>query len=147
MSESNKVGRPLKFKTVEELQEKIDAYFALCNNHEIEVLTKLGTKVKVKSPLPRTITGLALSLDTTRETLLDYENKDEFSDTIIRAKLQCQHDVELGSLTGNLSAPASIFNLKNNYGWHDKTEQEVDSTITVKVTNFGEEEHGDSPSA
>lgn len=145
MAESNKVGRPLKFKTVEELQEKIDAYFRQCEEHEVEVIVK-GVKLHVKHPLPKTITGLALALDTTRETLLDYENKDEFSDTIIKAKLACQHDVEVGSLTGDLSAPASIFNLKNNYNWHDKTEQEVDSRITVNITNFGEDNNGDSPS-
>jgi hypothetical protein len=47
MSEKNKVGRPLKFKTVEEMQEKIDAYFADC----------------IEKERPFTITGLALALE------------------------------------------------------------------------------------
>lgn len=34
------------------------------------------------------ITGLALALDTTRDTLMDYEGKDEFSDTIKKPSLK-----------------------------------------------------------
>lgn len=59
------VGRPLKFKNKEELQEKIDEYF---NNTPQEEWT---------------ITGLAIALDTYRSVLCDYEDKDEFSNTIV----------------------------------------------------------------
>jgi len=52
------VGRPLKFKTVEELQSNIDAYFEETDKDEW------------------TITGLAMALDTSRRVLLEYEEKD-----------------------------------------------------------------------
>lgn len=48
-------GRPLKFQSVEELEEKIEAYFDETAKDEW------------------TITGLANALGTSRETLMDYE--------------------------------------------------------------------------
>lgn len=105
---ANQGGRPLKFQSVEDMQEKIAAFFKDCD---------------IKG-LPYTITGLALALDTSRETLLDYEEKDGFSDTIKRAKLQCQNYTEV-SLYNGKNATGAIFSLKNNYGWVDKTEQDL----------------------
>jgi hypothetical protein len=137
-------GRPLKFKSVKELQEKIDAYFADCDPHMEEVtewvqardskgqlkkdenglnyLVEVTHKVMTEQK-PYTITGLALALDTSRETLLDYEEKQEFSDTIKKAKDRCHNYVENSLLTSNPTG--AIFNLKNNYGWKDKTEQDI----------------------
>lgn len=128
-------GRPLKFKSVEELQAKIDAYFAECDPH---IVTKTVLKFDKKldeyfekevrvmtTQIPYTITGLALALDTSRETLLDYEAKDEYSDTVKRAKLKIHNYTELKLFESNATGP--IFNLKNNYGWKDKTE--VDARV------------------
>jgi len=137
-------GRPLKFKSLIELQEKIDAYFADCDPHVIDTLewvearSKDGKLLKDDNGLnylvevhhkvmtkqkPYTITGLALALDTSRETLLDYEDKAEFSDTIKKAKIRVQNYVEQSLMTSN--PIGAIFNLKNNYGWRDKTEQDL----------------------
>lgn len=99
----NKVGRPLKFKSVEEMQGKIDAYFDDC----------------IKNERPYTITGLALALDTTRDLLLDYQTKDEYSDTIKKAKLRCENYAEEFLFKGK-NVVGSIFNLKNNYKWVDQ---------------------------
>ena len=107
-----KVGRPLKFKSVEELQEKIDAYFVQCD----------------KDKEPYTITGLALALDTSRETLMNYEKKEEFFDTVKKGKLRVEHDYEI-ALRKNGRA-GEIFGLKN-FGWKDKTEQSVDLTTDI----------------
>jgi hypothetical protein len=104
----NNIGRPLKFKTPEELAKKIDEYFVMCDAQE----------------KPYTITGLALALDTSRQTLVNYEDKDMFFDTIKRAKDRCENFIEEGMLTNKLNTTACIFNAKNNYGWKDKTEQE-----------------------
>lgn len=137
-------GRPLLFKTPQELQERIDDYFAQCDPHMEEVtewlearnkegkllkddnglnyLKKVTHKVMTKQ-IPYTVTGLALHLDTSRETLVNYEEKAEYFDTIKRAKDKIQNYLEL-----NLNSPSptgTIFNLKNNYGWKDKTESEI----------------------
>lgn len=96
-----KVGRPQKFKDVKELQDKIDVYFEQC----------------VCENKPFTVTGLALALDTTRETLCDYEEKPEFSDAIKKAKAKVEQFAEERLYLG---APAgAIFALKN-FGWSDK---------------------------
>ena len=137
-------GRPLKFQSVEELQQKIDAYFADCDphvkdvtewvqardpkgqlkkdrhglNYLVEVHHKIMTEQK-----PYTITGLALALDTSRETLLEYEERPEFVDTIKKAKVKCEAYAE--TLLFSTTPTGTIFNLKNNYGWKDKTENEI----------------------
>jgi hypothetical protein len=122
-------GRPAKFKSVEELQKKIDEYFESC----FEVDPETGKKTQVK---PFTITGLALALDTTRETLMDVENghgpysgSSGFSDAIKRAKLRCQNYAEEKLFSH--SPTGAIFALKN-YGWSDKTE--INSKILADIT-------------
>lgn len=96
-------GRPLKFETVESLTQRADEYI---NNTPKDEWT---------------ITGLALALDTTRRTLLDYEDRDEFSHTIKRYKCMIENSYEL-SLRKNGRA-GDIFGLKN-FGWADRSEVE-----------------------
>lgn len=105
-----KVGRPLKFKTVEELSEKIEAYF----NSNQEVYT---------------VGDLAVWLDVDRRTITNYEDKDEFFPTIKRAKGKIEADIEKQALLGKLNPTVSIFNLKNNFNWKDR--QEIDSNVNV----------------
>lgn len=76
-----------------------------------------------------TITGLAVALDTTRETLLDYENKPEnenFSDTIKRAKAFIHAYTEQYLYDGK-NQTSGIFVMKNNFGWVDRTETDLTS--------------------
>lgn len=129
-------GRPLKFKSAKELQDKINAYFAECDPHIIEVeevdtirengkfvRDEIVLRKRMSKQIPYTITGLALALGTTRDLLIDYEDKDEFSDTIKEAKAKCHNFAEKKLFEANATGP--IFNLKNNYGWKDKTEQDL----------------------
>jgi hypothetical protein len=109
----NKVGRPLKFNSREELKEKIEAYFLSLKNDKGEYIR------------PPTVTGLAVALDTNRETLCNYEEKEDYFDTIKEAKSRCEAWVEENALLGKANATFSIFNLKNNYGWKDKTESDI----------------------
>lgn len=145
-------GRPLKFQSVKELQEKIDAYFADCDPHPEQYIRyewhqkteeytnskgkKATRKVDDKSIRPKeivewamspqkhySITGLANFLGTSRETLINYENRDEFFDTIKASKDKVEGYWE--ELLIGPNAAGIIFNLKNNYGWKDKTEQDL----------------------
>ena len=109
------VGRPPKWKSKEELDNLINAYFL-----SIQDPDKPGVYIR-----PPTITGLAVFLDTTRETLSDYKENDEFSDSLKAAKAKCENWVEENAMLGKANATFSIFNLKNNYGWKDKTEQDI----------------------
>ena len=96
-----RVGRPLKFKSVEEIQPLIDKYFEETPKEE------------------QAITGLALALDTCRSTLCEHEGRDEFSNTIKRAKGRIELAYEQRMIKrGNAG---DIFGLKN-LGWADKQE-------------------------
>lgn len=107
-------GRPLKYKNARRMKEAIDRYFDDCDAH--------GE--------PYRITGLALTLGTTRKTLIDYENRDEFSDIIKHAKQRCEDYVEKLLLSGK-SPAGPIFWLKNA-GWTDK--QEIDVNDITQLT-------------
>lgn len=90
-----------------------------------KVIEKIGMaffEQRRKEKRPLTITGLALALDTTRDVLMDYQEKDEFSNTIKRLKAFCEEYAEENALIGTNQA-GSIFALKN-YGWKDR--QEID---------------------
>lgn len=105
-------GRPKKFQSVEELQKKIDAYFLDCLTNDE----------------PVTVTGLCLWLDTTRDVLMDYQNDDEFSYTIKKAKQRIEHAYEKRLIRrGNAG---DIFALKQ-FGWTDK--QEIDNKISYSL--------------
>ena len=118
----NKGGQPLKFATKEILQEKIDAYFASCD-------AKSYTDSNgVRRVYPVTITGLALALGTNRQTLLNYEDKEEFFDTVKTAKTRVEHFAEVKLF--DTSPAGAIFALKN-YGWKDKHDDDKDESKTV----------------
>ena len=110
-------GRPLKYKSVEDMQRDIEKYFAECDEKQ----------------KPYTVSGLAYALGTTRRTLLDYQEKDEFSHTIKKAKTKIELFNEEMLYSKDVSTTGVIFNLKNNYGWKDKQEIEAEVSSEVKI--------------
>ena len=101
-----------KFTSVKGLQEKISAYFTDCDINQ----------------KPYTICGLALSLNCSRQTLLNYEEKNEYLDTIREAKQRCELYAEESLWTPKIAAGV-IFNMTNNYKWKDKSEIEIAGVI------------------
>jgi len=96
-----------KFKTDKDLQDAIEEYF-------------VGVLSDEKNP---TITGLALHLGfESRQSIYDYEKSGKHSYTIKRARLAIEENYEQ-RLHGN-NPTGAIFALKN-FGWRDKTEQEI----------------------
>jgi len=122
-------GRPkdtLKIKTVEELDEKINAYFK-------------DTKAE-----EWTMTGLAITLDIDYHTLINYGNRESYFQSIKNARLKVHNEYEKDLRKKGRSG--DIFALKN-FGWRDK--QEVDNTHriskplldNVRSNNFTEEDN------
>jgi len=117
-----RTGRPLKFVSVQKLQKKIDYYFKNTPKDEW------------------TITGLAIALDTSRQTLLEYEGEvygkgtksKDFIDTIKKAKLLVENGYEIDLKKSGRSG--TIFALKN-FDWKDKTESEVTIKDAFKPEN------------
>lgn len=115
-SPMSEMGRPLKFSSVAQMQTLIDAYFLSCHDEE-------GKRVK-----PYSVTGLALALDCTRETLDEYQKRADFSDSVKKAKLRVENYYEENLPFQN--ATGSIFALKN-FGWHDKQQTEHSGGVVI----------------
>lgn len=125
---TEKGGRPKAFNSVEEMQEKINKYFKYCDSKS-EILPDGRYKYK-----PYTISGLCVYLDVSRDTLCEYEKLDEYSDTIKKAKKKIENWLEENSLAGLTNPTVSIFNLKNNFGWKDRTEiEQTNITLAEKI--------------
>lgn len=145
MAENNVVGRPPMYKTVEEMQEKIEAYFKSCegellkDNDEKPIMDKFNQPILIGAK-PPTITGLALALGfASRQALLNYQEKDEFNDTITRAKSRVEQYAE-ERLFDRDGANGAKFSLANNFeGWKEKQSIEADvnseTTITIELSD------------
>lgn len=126
------VGKPPKFKTKEEIQEKIYAYFKACEGEILKdkdgnpMLNKWGKPIIFRQR-PPTVTGLALALGfTTRDGLLYYQGKKEFADTITRAKTRVEEYTEQRLFDKDGSNGAQ-FSLRNNFsGWNEHSKSELD---------------------
>lgn len=121
---TNPVGRPPAYKTPAEMQKVIDEYF------ETDAFFKNGEVLEFRP----TISGLAYALDLTTHCLRNYEVKEEFITTVKKAKQLVELAMEQ-RLYGN-NVTGLIFNLKNNFGWKDKTEIDntsSDGTMTPTV--------------
>jgi hypothetical protein len=99
-----KIGRPRKFKTPKELIAVLQEYFDDTPHEQW------------------TVTGLCLASGMSKQLMNDYQDREEFKDIVARAKLMVENSYEL-SLRKN-GRSAEIFALKN-FGWSDKTEQEI----------------------
>lgn len=102
-------GRPRKWATPEALQADVDRYFDYCK----------------EEGKPETIAGLAYYTNVDRQTIYNYNEKDEFFDIIKKARDRIMMGLEETSITkGNAG---TIFVMKQ-YGYKDK--HEVDNNIT-----------------
>ena len=139
MEEKKAVGRPPTFKNKAEMQEKIDKYFEDCKGETIRdelgnpITDKWGNVLKVGAK-PLTVTGLALALGfTTRQSLLNYQGKPEFVDTITRAKTRIEQYAE-ERLFDKDGANGAKFSLSNNFdGWKEKQQIEADVNSDVNI--------------
>ena len=116
------VGRPRAFKSVEEVEEKINAYFNYCEEKE----------------KPYTMSGLAYYLEVSRQTLVNYSYEDEYFVTIKKARDKVQMQLEENALSNKANPTFTIFNLKNNFDWKDKIEHsssEVEN-INKNISNI-----------
>lgn len=121
-------GRPLAFESVEDLSTQIDTYFVEGGPAYIDI----GDATMF---VP-TVSGLAYHLNVSTETLRDYGTKEEYSATVKRAKQKIE--IALEQRLAGQAVTGTIFNLKNNFGWKDKTEKEI--TGNLGLTDLSEAE-------
>lgn len=111
-----KAGRPRTLESQEEFETRADAYFSDCDEKD----------------KPYTVTGLALAVGlNSRQSLIRYEERPEFSDAIKRAKLrvECCYEMRLHGP----NPTGAIFALKN-FGWSDKQELKHSGDVHLTIS-------------
>ena len=117
----NPGGRPALFKTVPELEAKIDDYFKNGVKKK-KVIVGKGIKERIEYIEFPTICGVAYHLGfESRQSFYDYEKVERFSYTIKRVRLFIENEYE--ALLQSSNVVGAIFALKN-FGWKDKIETE-----------------------
>jgi hypothetical protein len=128
-------GRPLAYRTPQELEAAIDRYFALCDPHTEKQMAQVGTDQKgypifdtvpvLTEQKPYLLSGLARALGVDRKTIKNYTDREEFFPTIDGARRRCEEYAE--SMLFSQYSSGAKFNLNNNYDdWREK--QEIDHT-------------------
>lgn len=112
----------LKYKSEEELSKGIKEYFEDCKKRE----------------KPYTMSGLAVWLGITRQTLVNYSHKDKFFPLIKKAKERVQAQIEENAIDGTFNTTFAIFSLKANYKWDDgnKVNVNINHPKTEKVEDI-----------
>ena len=126
------VGRPPKYEHKEEIEGLIEEYFKKCEGELLKdeegevIFDKFGNPVIVGAR-PPTVTGLALALGfSTRLSLLNYQGKKEFMNTITRAKSMVEAYAE-ERLFDKDGSNGARFSLINNFrGWTEKPQTDLD---------------------
>jgi len=139
--ESSPAGSKPYYEDLEEMQERIEEYFKLCDEgREIERYDRKRQVVhKYREAIPYTIPGLAYYLGfEDRHGLQDYEKKIEFHATIARARTRIEQQRVERALTGEQESRFAMFDLTNNSGY--KAEQDIVVTPIQRRTYTAIEE-------
>lgn len=134
-------GRPPMFTSAEDMQKLIDEYFEECDgkillDEDGKPMRNKDGKIIRDDRRPYTITGLALALGfNSRTSLLNYEGKEEFMNTIMRAKSRVERYAE-ERLYDKHGSNGAKFSLANNFkNWSEKQtiEADVNSKMNIVV--------------
>lgn len=135
----NKGGRPPKYKNKEEIEGLIEQYFEDCKgkpwlDSDGNPITDKGRVVWKEYPKPPTVTGLALALGfATRKSLLEYQGKKEFVNTITRAKTYIEEYAER-RLYDREGVQGAKFVLINNFkNWSDSPKNDDMEELMEKL--------------
>lgn len=114
----------LKFETPEDLKKAIDGYFEYCDK-------------KGKYPC---IAKLAYNLGISRQTLYNYEKKEQYSDIITDARNRIIASLEEEAIDPSRKNVSGIIFVMKNYGYSDK--QIVEHSLQGEVLKKMREEFG-----
>jgi len=106
------MARPMLYTNPEEMEVILEDYIKTCRVPTVE--------------------GMSRALGMTRHSLINYAKRDEFFTTIMNYKAYINEFLMEGMLLNELHAQGTMFNLKNNYGYADKSEVEQ-TVITPKA--------------
>lgn len=123
-----------------DLEIKIDEYFKsitydtpLMIDGE-PVLNNMGEKiVKTQYAKNPTVLGLCEYLGIVRNTLIEYEKREDMSNTVMRAKQKIA-EFKQGMLYELKNPSGVMFDLKFNHGWTDKQQIEHSGETLTNIT-------------
>jgi len=129
-----KMGRPRAYTTPQEMHAVIQEYFQKWESED----------------RPLTMAGLICYLDICEDTFgeyssgkyddFEYEDYWTFSDTIKKSRKYIENSKLENALLGKYNPSVSIFDLKNNHGYSDKSEvKNYDMTPTVISDDIDDE--------
>jgi hypothetical protein len=132
-----------KFKTIDDLQTKIDDYFRSCYKAEKDAEGQIYyTSIK-----PLTIQSLTFHCGCVKETWWRYANgvydtpNNKFSEAIAMAKARIEAWTSEALYTQK-NQVASIFNLKSNYNWQDTTKIDMNHSGNINIS-FNDDDNSD----
>jgi hypothetical protein len=109
-------GRPLKFENKELLIQKIEEFFDL---------------IKKENEIP-SVVGLAIHLGTNKQTLLNYQDREDFRDIIEDAKQKIEAQFTAKAYSGDIPPAIFIFTSKNHYGYKDEQHRAHSGSLDLK---------------
>lgn len=115
-----KTGRPPKFSSPEELQGLFESWKLTFNEKTDEIPD---------------VEGFCDYVDAYRDIISEYEKKESFSDTIKRIKNWIYYKKKQLAMQNKMNATIFIFDAKNNAGYVDRTEQDLNHSGDVTFIN------------
>ena len=134
-------GAPRRYQDPAEFERLVEDYFDYCDHHIIvkQVVCGKGQIVKVETPEPYTMAGLAHHLGINRLTLNNYkyyEDRPEFLTIITRARERIERQNVTHGVLGIHDARIAALNLASNYGYHTSELQHVKGSLTLSAISF-----------
>lgn len=135
------MGRPLKIKTPEEMEQQWEAYKANCDNqevltHDFSSKNSEFVSAKLKRSITYTIEGFCVFVGISRQQFYDHYSKmKKYTDIVTRIREECEVDArkkfELQVIPSQL---AGLWMSK--YGYTTKVENNVSGTLETEETKL-----------
>ena len=113
-------GRPQKY-TPKSLIKKSLEYFDYLNDPKNYIDKWMSWKI----PRPKTLSWLCMYLWVNKDYISEKQKDPKFSETIKSIRLVVENNIEEWILLNIYNSTSWIFNLKNNFGWVDKNETDL----------------------
>ena len=120
-------GKPKKFKSPKDLQQRLEEYFLACDNCTVEKY-RAGKVINVIEPSPYTIEGVCGVLDCDRKTLLNYEKNPKYKEyfhILDCAKRRIRENWVKYGISGKYNSNFTKFILYNNSDYVETSETDI----------------------
>ena len=132
-----KLGRPRKVKDAKELEKHINDYISSC----YQIKTNEDGEEYMFNIKPVIMRSFCVFIGISYETLTEWEhNREDLAEPIKKLKEFCHAYMEEQLMNTKRPTVGVIFALKNNWGWKDKTEQEIKVSDNNIKFQFGIDE-------